>query len=308
MAYQTSAPASTSALISDLITFAVASGGVSLGNTWTFTASSVNYTARALLRDSQYINIAWKTTSPDRVYLNTSTNNPTTGALTAQTACSTVNKEIVLGTSPVRYHMFADGYSTHCAVEWLGGAYQHINLGHLEKIGTYTGGAYVDGSWWNPSYYAQDGDSGSYHNRPFDLISVASTYGRCGHVRATYGGNTIHSLGLNAGNPGGAACNVNSWAGSSIYLDRTPIGRSPNSYNGRAGLIPVLIALGETDSGTPASVIPIGQVRNAAHINIANLNPGDMVLTDWMVFPWSAKNAGGVTYVNSLNYGIAYKK
>ena len=88
--------------------------------------------------------------------------------------------------------------------------------------------------------------------------------------------------------------------------------RSPNAYNGRSLLIPVELIIGQTDSATPASWIPVGRVNNAAFVNIANLNPTDLVLTDWMVFPWSAKNFGSNKVsdgaINSLNYGMAYRK
>lgn len=311
MAYQTATlpPNATATLIADFISWAVAQAGFTLGNTWTFTGG---YTARSIYRDGQYVNLAWLTTNPNKLFLNTSSNHPSSGTLTAQTNCYTSNFEIHLGTSPVRYWMFADGYSAHCAVEWTGGAFQHINVGILEKLGTYTGGVYVSGSYWKTTEYALDGTS-QRHSRPFEPLAPQQAWALVGHVRCQYtppGGSLlhVHALAPTTGYFGGFAINLGAGTLTGTDVPRRPLGRSPSSYNGRTVICPTILAIAETDVGSPDSYIPIGQVKNTGHCNIANLDPGATVNTDWMVFPWSAKNAGGTSFVNSLNYGIAYKK
>lgn len=319
MAYQTGAPANTTNLITTFINWLVSDGGFTLANTWTFNASDSNpdniggtaYTARALSRDGAYVTLCWKTTAPGFLYLNTCTNNPTTGRLNEQTGSSNNGSvqgsmRVELGTSPLRYHMFSDGNHSHCAVEWLGGVYQHISVGSLTKYGTWTGGLYVTGTYWDRNqvngnnYIAWDE---VFHSRPFDGRRTGSG-GVSGHVRADYMGQTVAHFGNNnfAGNTA---------FGLQLWDKRYTLDRSPNAFNGRALLVPIEITLGLEDSIDPTHHIPLGRVENCAYINITNLNPGDTILTDWMVFPLSAKNSGGTTtagYINSLNYGIAYRK
>lgn len=319
MAYQTGAPASTTDLITTFINWLVSDGGFTLANTWTFNASSgsadngtsgVAYTARALSRGGAYVTLCWKTTDPNLLYLNTCTNNPTSGRLNQQTNSSSGTSNgsmlVELGTAPLRYHMFSDGNHSHCAVEWLGGVYQHINVGSLTKYGAWTGGLYVTGTYWNRTqvsginYVSWEGN---YHARPFDAMT-SSSIGIYGHVRADYLSQTIAHFG-NDSLAGNAAFGLPLW-GNKYMLNR-----SPNAFNGRALLVPIEITLGLEDSTNPTYHIPLGRVDNCAYINITNLNPGDTILTDWMIFPLSAKNSGGTTtagYINSLNYGIAYRK
>jgi hypothetical protein len=309
MAYQTGVPASTTALIDTYINWIVAQCGFSLGNTWTFTADSgaangsgsTNWTGRALLRDSQYIYLAWPTTNPDRLTLNTGTVNPTTGRLNAQTGCYTAsNMLILLGTAPSRYWMFANGYSAHCVAEWKGGAYQHIHAGYVEKYGSWVGGVYASGIYNDSNSQYGSGNLYSilngYHYSPFGYPQVFTIRGS---LQITYGGGTVKTFSFVAGDIGSGLLH----SFGIIY------GSQPNTYNGRAVLTPIELSYSENLSGY--QLRPIGRISNCALINIANINPGDTILTDWMAFPWSAKNSGGTTaegYVNSENYGIAYKK
>lgn len=313
MSYSTGVPSSTTNLIASLINFLVSDGGFTLGNTWTFTSANSNpdgggtfsnYTARALSRDGQYVTLFWKTTSPDYLHLNSCTNNPTSGLPNQQTGAASNSMPIELGTAPLRYHFFSNGNSVNAAVEWLGGVYQHINIGVITKYGAFTGGLYVSGSFWSrndpngPNYRNWDT---SYHIRPFDGLSSLNT-GTNGHVRVDYLGQSV-ALFSNA-NLAGNVC-----VGLQLF-SRFMIDRSPNAYNGRAVLAPIEILLGLEDLSIPSHHKPLGRVDNVAYINITNLNPLDVILTDWMVFPLSAKNSGGTVasgYINSGNYGIAYR-
>lgn len=314
MAYQTGTPASTQNLIDTLINWLTSQGGFTLGNTWTFggatntpdTASSTNYTARALSRDSQYLLLAWKTTAPDFLWLNSSTNNPTSGLIKSQTNSVDNSQGIEIGTTPLTYHMFSDGNGSHCVVEWKGGAFQHINVGYLEKYGTWVGGLYATGTYWNRTNVnganLHPWDSNGWHSRPFDS-NASGSVSNFGHIRADYLSQKVAVFGKQS--PAG------NYAAGFPMFSKYALDRCPNSYNGRAVLAPIEIMLGLEDAASPTYWIPLGRVNNAAYINIANLNPGDTILTDWMIFPLSAKNSGGTVasgYVNSVNAGMAYKK
>lgn len=329
MSYATGVPSSTQNLINTLIAFLVSDGGFTLANTWTYTAGAapissqssgaVSYTARALVRDSQYVNIAWTTTSPAFLFLNTSTNNPTTGRINQQTSCSIRDQTIELGLSPLNYFLFSDTLSTHCCVQWVGGGYQHINVGIIEKYGSFVGGVYVTGTFNDrnqvsgPNYLLNPKDG--RHTHPFASNSLTSANGNLGvgHVRANYGGFSHHSFSRSLGVSEGIAVNLASMGPqpSSDTNYQWWYTRSPNSYNGRAVLCPVEIGIAETAASNPASFIPLGRVSNACHINMKNLNAQDVILTDWMIFPYSAKNVSGTVasgIINSENYAMAYRK
>ena len=314
MAYSTGVPSSTQNLIDTFITWLTSQGGFTLGNTWTFSAGSTSvdsgsgtgYTARALLRNGQYLLLAWKTTSPDFLWMNSSTNNPSTGLINAQTNCAQYSQPIELGTAPIKYHMFSDGNGSHCVVEWKGGAFQHINVGHMEKYGAWVGGLYATGTYWNRSNVTGSNlyawDSTAYHSRPFDA-QASSSISPTGHMRIDYLSQKVAVFGKSS--------QTGNTAAGCPMLNRYAIDRAPNAYNGRAVLSPIEVWLGLEDSLSPTYWIPVGRVSNAAYINIGNLNPADTILTDWMVFPLSSKNSGGTVaagYVNSGNYGMAYKK
>lgn len=314
MAYATGAPAGTQNLIDTLINWLVSDGGFTLGSTWTFqgtatsidtSASGTSYTARALARGGEFVTLAWKTSSPDSLYMNTASSISTSLKLYNQAGASSESMQVELGTSPVRYHLFSDGSASHCVVEWLGGVFQHINVGVLTKYGTWSGGLFVTGTCWNRNgfsggvYYAWDT---SWHVRPFDAIGSTQA-SRSGHARVSYLGQTVANF-ANVSPAGNLAVGV------PLHVRRL-IDRSPNAYNGRAALIPIEVLLGLEESLTPSYWRPLGRISNAAYINITNLNPGDTILTDWLVFPLSAKNSGGTVaagYINSGNYGMTYRK
>ena len=330
MTYQTGTPSSTKDLIDIFIAFAVAEAGFTLGNEWTFAAStawvpasgsSSNWKGRALLRDSQYVYLCWPTdgsgnpsAATNRVAMNSGTNNPTTGLPSAQTSAGET-MIVEMGTAPLKYWMFSDGNGCHCVAEWVGGAYQHISIGMMQKYGSFAGGVYVTGSANNRqtltsgNYY--DWDS-SRHGRPFDAWDAAATGNDSnpGHLRADYSGQRIHAFGQRTSSPGFVASNLHMRLNSADSSSQLYV-RSPSSYNARAALIPIELIISQTDSANPASWIPVGRVNNAAYIRMLNLIPTQTILTDWMVFPVSAKNAGGtpaIGYVNSANLGMAYKK
>jgi hypothetical protein len=52
----------------------------------------------------------------------------------------------------------------------------------------------------------------------------------------------------------------------------------------------------------------MGYVPNLRLINIALLNPKDVVNTDWMVFPLQSKTGLSGSYAKTLNYGWAVRK
>lgn len=129
-----------------------------------------------------------------------------------------------------------------------------------------------------------------------------------GHVRASWNGATIAIL---SSGQAGSITNVGQCPCSPWLWGIDLVDDSPNSSNNRAALIPVEFALASVPYQSNAAAfqyMQIGQIPTAASIDITNLNPKDTVNTDWMVFPLSQKNGDATRFVNTLNYGMAYKK
>lgn len=309
MAYQTSVPANTKGIIDAIIAFMVSDGGFTLSSAWSFngesgtpdsTSNTTGYSAQALARGGEFITICWRTAAPDRVWLNSATSINTSLKIYTQAGASPLSLQLPIGTTAIRYHLFSDGSATHCVVEKQTGVFMHINLGVLTKYGSFTGGIFVTGSAWYDPVNSWGSPS---HTRPFDAYSNGVPPG---HIRATYAGNPVAWFSRVNG-----SFTTNVAYGMPLWSLSYPLLRSPNAYNGRALLIPIEVTLGlENNTQQPSYHKPVGRVDNAAYINITNLNPGDEILTDWMVFPLSAKNAGGSSagFVNSLNIGMAYRK
>lgn len=317
MAYQTGTPANTQDLIDKLITFALANGYTDAGRV----AQSTN-TIQGLRHttNGEYVNLLWATSNPSEVYLNTATAAPVAGtALASQPGACATNMRVMLGTAPRTFWFFADTSGRiNCAVEWKVQAFQHINFGVVEKYGTYSGGLYVTGTWWDlvvhiwENYFTWDSQHPSSSNsEPFTtLYRYERTY--VGHLRCTYRGKTSFRFGSSY-SPSVEQCrNVGMYGAFDNKNYSYPINYAPNTYNSRAPLMPIELVVSQTDgSYDPGKWVPVGNVPNVAMINMEYIDPATTVLDDWFVFPFSAKNRGGTTadgFLNSETWAMAYRR
>jgi hypothetical protein len=313
MSYLHASPANLGDLIDSLKQFAIDYGGFTDTGS-DYTSSSYDYTS--LTKGGIKFNLSYRDTAgtgAGEVLLNTSTAWAGSGLLTAQTGAAAKNARAYIGLTPIEYWMFTDGDSVHCVVEISSDCYAHISFGVLEKYGSYTGGEYVSANYWGNTAWQSANNS-----RTFDGYASGATY--AGHVRCTYSGRTFAEMGETGDVTKHWA--RNNWFGGGYYNDSSVNNddgelwkHQPNNYNGRSMLIPVEMFISDIPNTTTAfnGWIPLGRVSNAAVVNIANLNAGDTVNTDWMVFPLCMKNpAGALTLasgqVDTLDIGFAYKK
>jgi len=307
MAYQTGVTSSLADLIATLLTFADANG-FDLGPTGTYTGlgvsgSSGTFNIVSLVKNSIYYLFAQPTTGTTYLWMNTASSYAGGSTVSWANAHASWCRVDNLAGPHVGYHMFSDGSGVNVAVEIVTNVFVHFNFGELQKNGNYEGGQYVTGL----CVYAITGSSlndmtHGYNYIPFGTVDVgswATVYGYVhGHVRTPVSGPTS-AIERNTGT-------VTYNTGLAPTVGRPLISASPNAANGRAALVP--IALVQASSGTTGPFYQLGYVGNACLLNIANLNPKEMVNTDWMVFPISQKNGPATTYINSANYGIAYRK
>ena len=201
-----------------------------------------------------------------------------------------------------KYHLFGgqeglNGEYFYCCVETAAGVFTHFGLGRLDKIGSIDASFAVGLFWSQSGYYWQNPSSG-YHQRMFDGWSSFDS-GSHGHI-SFYQLGTVppapeqYIFGYNSANVYGS---MGGSMGQYLYED------SPNAYNGRTTLIPQYIHC--DDRGSPSWQRIVGLAPAIRFLNITNLQPEDLVDTDWIVFPMKAKNA--TTGASSAAYGIAYR-
>lgn len=324
MAYKTGVSSTITELVAALKSFAVEQGFTS-GPIWSVAGiageqgASVTYVAKGGI----FFHISWNNTT---LMLDAATGSNGAGFAHQQPGAlggkSPAYGNLSTVVYPIQgphvgYHFFSDGKTIHAAVELVTNVFNHFSFGTIDKAGNWAGGYYVEANRWNPIDFGQGRlqlvDS-PYHQRIFDGMSgyAGRSYYAFGYNWQSFGMMAVEfdsrTMAVTEPSPGQAPqfANTNSWSHLGWGLDL--IQDSPNSFNSRAVLVPMEVAMASDHTSTPANLLQLGQVPTAAAVNMAFINPKDIVNNDWMVFPLSQKNGPGILYVNSLNYGIAYKK
>ena len=195
-----------------------------------------------------------------------------------------------------KYHFFGgqegvEGDYAYCVIETAVGIFAHLGIGHLDRIGSLKV-PFAVGTYWSTSY-ERDVDS-NRHSRMFDNWSTYNSAGR-------------NHIWIDQTNSPGAYIfgylNNHCWGGTGGGINSYLIEDGPNAFNGRTMLMPNHIYC--NDRGSPDWNRIIGLAPAYRSIRIDNLQPEDIVDTDWMTFPLKAKNT--TTGPNSGNYGLAYK-
>lgn len=304
MAYTTGVSGSVADLLSAVRAFAVSNAGFTdHGSGWTYTT----YSTFQLSKNGVYYTFQY---TASELNINTSTALGNSGAhtgLPGAAAAAFARPRPIQGPH-VGYWLFNGGYAgtgpcVHVVVEVVNGVFIHFSFGELEKQGSYTGGQYVTGSHQHPSsVFAVDNTN---NGLPWTGINGSSQY--AGHVRVpTALGHGAFSY---ANQNTGQVITPGSWASN---LTNTEYGleladHCYNTFNNRAPLIPIEVYA--SDAPNPITRwIPLGNVAGVASANTRNLDPKQIVLSDWQVFPVFEKNGAGTTYVNGRYFGLAYKR
>ena len=308
MAYQTGPSASPVDLMAALAAF-IAPHGFVAQTPWTNGA----YTIQSFLKNGVYYNFQYNVSE---LNLSTSLAISGSGLITAQSGALNVLMKIKQIVGPhIGYHYFTDGKAVHCVVEIVTGVFTHFNFGEITKNGNWGGGAFVTGSSIKDgslSFPAEADLISGYNQYPFMTYSTMGNTGvtsqtGIGHVRSdTNGAGRICPMGWNsiASSPNTDIVYCLAWVSNE---GRRLINASPNTYNGRAVIMPITLLQATTAATGP--YFQLGHVPNAGVVNMTNINPKDVVNSDWMAFPIGQKNStAGTVYINSQMYGMAYKK
>jgi len=197
------------------------------------------------------------------------------------------------------YWLFADASATyiHLAARINTNTYCHLHLGHLSKLGTWTGGQYLAGT------IARNGSSaGDNITTSFARHGVGS-----GTIRADIDGasNAWQSLGDNPAGQlecsGGFGRNIQTGADNTLL--GALLGSGPASWDGRSPMWPCPVLLQRPSNRHSIAGYPL----DLRVLNVKNL-AAERVLTygsdEWMVFPFTRKHASEASYYG----GFAYRK
>lgn len=196
-----------------------------------------------------------------------------------------------------KYHFFGgqeglEGNYAYCVVETTVGLFAHFGIGQLDRIGSLRC-PFAICTYWNMSSSYWRSVSSNRHSRMFDGWSTY--YGSRPHLRIEQENDPGAYLFGYDGNH----CYGGSGAGLNSYI----ISDGPNAFNGRTMLMPNHVYC--NDRGDPDWMRLVGIAPAFRSLRIDNLQPEDIVDTDWMIFPIKAKNSAAGP--NSGNYGFAYK-
>lgn len=313
MAYTTGVSGSIADLLVAVRAFAVSNAGFTdhWANRWVFSSGGTTYDMFQMSKNGVYYTFQYTSSV---LNLSTATAPGTSGSLTGQPgANATYYASIRQFQGPhIAYWLFNGGYSgtgpcVHVVVEVVNGVFFHFSFGEIEKQGSYSGGQYVTGTYHATSASFYSNPLSGYNTVPWSGFSNSPNLG--GHIRFPSGAGTECAA-------WGAASGANrvasgSWtsnnAGAGDGMDVTRY--CYNTFNNRAPLIPIeVLCSNNTVSAGYDLWIPMGNVAGAASVNTRNIDPKQVMLTDWQVFPVFEKNGDGISYVTGQYLGLAYRR
>jgi hypothetical protein len=310
MTYATGSATTTANLMDAVLAFAVANAGMTEVVRRTETISSISRTVVCLQKGSSYFWFYWSSNEV-RGMPATGSGGSTWATVTGRPTND--SRLFPLAEPYTSYHLFTEGNVVHAAFETSAGWWQHMSFGNITKVGSWTGGHYV---------YMQNVDvSASFFNNPvssehrwlFKSLGMSTS----SSINFTSGqGSFIHAVhnSKNYGAFDGSSTTHTNYntihpSGFMVGIFDQVLTCAPSAFNNRSPAFPVNIFLRDNASGGSNLLRLAGSVPSVRILNIKNLNAKDLINTDWMVFPLQSKNLGSSgNYVNSGNYGVAYKK
>ena len=320
MSYETGTATSQADLITKLFTFLTGTPG--------WTQDQLDTTARqaAIHKGTVYVQFKWNS-SPDHIGIYHSlnyiggnspgnhTNDSGNGDISGVVDTDRMINAIGAGPSPA-YHFFADGSYFHAVLEYSSGIFRHFGAGIMNKVGTWTGGEYCYGHYWEPLDPADPIDN--RHSLGLDAgltsgVQRAATL----HVEGLpdEGASSKWAViwGATAGAGNDRAGNARVFVLGGLregFLANAMAGQIANPNNGYVAMHPIHCYY-RLVSGTPNKFRFLGSQPHVRALNMKFINVGEEFSVGgetWKVFPWVRKNdlAGGVE--GSGNLGLAYRK
>ncbi len=213
------------------------------------------------------------------------------------------------------YHFFTDSTETylHVVVEVTANEFRHMQVGVMEKIGAFTGGEYVQGSFLDQATSFIDVPMNFQHGSPW--INTGNGTGRRQWIRVDIDGTDWKIAQGSLSNPTNWLPPLQGAAQGYPLEDflETVSGTSkaaqPNTFNSTLVLFPIPIHIVRSAS----QWTPVGKPFDMRMCNIENVAPSSTIVfggDDWLVFPVFQKKSPEIRddLPNSGFWAIAYKK
>lgn len=305
--YATGSATTCTILMDAFLAFAVANAGMTEAVRRTETISSQSHTVVCLSKGGRYW---WFRYRSNTISMKPATSSGGTTWSNIPSGPATESRIEPVFEPFTSYHFFTEGTVCHLAVEMSNGSYFLASFGDVTKFGTWTGGhytavtntAYTSSSFYNNTTYS--GHSWLFTGGSASGLSTSNQDYSMMYV--PYDGKD-YALVSGTSNVTGYGALTTTGFTPGVY-DRF-VSHSPSAYNNRSPGLPVFFFLRDNMSGGSNLRMPLGYVPGIRLINIRNLNPKDVINTDWMVFPMQSKNVGLLNfYTNSGEYGWAIQQ
>lgn len=206
-------------------------------------------------------------------------------------------------------YMYSDGLTVHSCLEVTTGIFTHLSIGSITKTDTFTGGEYCAGNYYERTYnsggqnyfywddsYGSPLFSGGWHSRSHtSLLSyirsvkpTGATNNEADFAAFSYHRNDQHAQGVFISGP----CD---------YLMRD----APNTATLRTPLFPCYIFIRDQTTGLYRSS---GYVEGLRLVQMEYLNPAEIILNNWQVFPLIRQEGNSIGSPVSGTWGVAYKR
>ena len=208
----------------------------------------------------------------------------------------------------------------HVVVEVDAGRFRHFGFGEIDKIGAWTGGEYCYAHFWSQGTSTIDNPAASQHAFAMDASSSSGTLFSATMRVDGYAGEPLAATVWALMGSGGGSAAGNDRAGNIRYQAAGGARSSREFQHLHAFELSLLNAFKPMAtmpvellnfSGTPDQVRRVGYKADARMVNIANLDPAQIINIagdNWYFFPWVRKQFLKNNTEESWNAGIAYKR
>lgn len=288
MAFQTGSLSTLQNIIDNLDTFAVANG-----YTKNEKYTNGNWYILSLTKNSNVFNIAVDTAN-NLLELQIPTAHVASSAWGSDTGANVNEPQANALTGLSGYDFFANSTNIRGVIKLNNGQYKNFAFGETTRPG-HSGYAFCGATYWTTAAtaasYSPENTSNALLMRGIGIASRAC----CVRVGGTlyYQGTSDNMVSYG-------------WGGPKNQL----LVRTPSARNLRASSVAKLLAVTNGITGTGRRFNPIGYIDGMADINLSQLNPEDVVDTDWVVYPYIKKDVGQSTsgQISSQDWGFAFQK
>lgn len=205
-----------------------------------------------------------------------------------------------------RVWFFANGDEIHVVIRRSDttGAYAHMAFGRLTKYGTFTGGTYIDASYFSQATFNSGTWDGNDHalfgygptNYGFIRVDADGAVNSWKEMYQTVGGSVANAVLSGMGPLNAASLYSQNMDGTTYETGRFVNATDDNVFSGRSFLH--MIEYHVRRSGSPTYFSPIGYIDNTRMVSLAKFDPEQEISVateDWVVFPVVRKAAQSST-------------